>query len=377
MMRLVAALLGLALVVITSASILSTLVVPRGLSSRLSKSIGKAARTPFVLVADRCSSYLTKDRVLAPQGPVILIALLVSWLLLFLLAYAGLIYGVGAIGFGEALRQAGSAMFTLGFDTAREADVVALEFAAAATGPLVIALQIAYLPTIYSAYNRRETNVTLLQSRAGEPAWGPELLARHRLVDILDSLPEFYRDWERWAADVAESHTNYPVLAYFRSPKPLRSWVVALVAVLDSAALYLSTAPERAPSEARLCLRMGFLCLRDICDALNLPYDPDPRPDQPLHLSYEDFLSAVRRLEEADFPMERGPADAWPHFRGWRANYEQTGYALAARLEAVPALWSGPRRRSHAPMAPDRPPDRLPESPHVTHPPSYGKFKAH
>lgn len=171
-MRPIVAVVGVALVVLTSASILSTLVVPRGLSSRLSKAVGRATRVPFVVLADRCSSYLAKDRVLAPEGPVILIVLLASWLLLFLLAYTLLIYGLAGIGLGEALRQAGSAMFTLGFDTSREADVTALEFAAAATGPLVIALQIAYLPTIYAAYNRRETDVTLLQSRAGEPSWG-------------------------------------------------------------------------------------------------------------------------------------------------------------------------------------------------------------
>jgi len=270
---------GVALVVLTARSIVGTLIVPRGLSSWISRAVGRVTRAPFVFVADRCTRYETKDRVLAPQAPLTLLALLLCWLGLFLVAYTALVFGLSDIGLGEALRQAGSSMFTLGFDTSRQADVTALEFAAAATGPLVIALQIAYLPTIYAAYNRRETDVTLLQSRAGEPAWGPEVLARHRLVNILDSLPEFYRGWERWAADVAESHTNYPSLIDFRSPRPLRSWVVGLLAVLDSAALYLAIAPSRAPSEARLCLRMGFTCLREICDALRLSYDPDPRPD--------------------------------------------------------------------------------------------------
>src|SRR6202042_2948825 len=101
-----------------------------------------------------------------------------------------------------------------------------------------------------------------LESRAGSPAWGPELLARHRLVGIVDQLPSLYADWERWAADVAESHTTYPVLIYFRSSRPLDSWVLSLLAILDSAALYLALAPSRAPSEARLCLRMGYTCLR-------------------------------------------------------------------------------------------------------------------
>src|SRR5674536_365085 len=121
---------------------------------------------------------------------------------------------------------------------------------------------------------------------------------------------------------------------------------------------------------------MGFTCLREICDALRLPYAPDPRPDLSLQLEYAEFLGAVHRLEEVAVPMERAPEEAWAHFRGWRVNYEGTGYALAARLDAVSALWSGYRRRSAAVIAPDRPPDRLPESPDVT-PVSYTHLRAH
>jgi hypothetical protein len=102
----------------------------------------------------------------------------------------------------------------------------------------------------------------MLKSRAGEPAWGPELLAREQLINGLDGLPGFFNDWERWAADITETHVNYPWLMSFRSPYPLRSWVVSLVAVMDAAALYLALAPSRAPSAARHCLRTSFLGLR-------------------------------------------------------------------------------------------------------------------
>jgi hypothetical protein len=227
----------------------------------------------------------------------------------------------------------------------------------------VVALQIGYLPTLYSAFNRRETLVTRLQSRAGEPAWGPEILARHRLVATLDNLPLLYDDWETWAADVAESHSNYRTLIWFRSPHPLRSWVVGLLAVLDSAALYLATCPSTAPSEARLVLRMGFTALRDIGGSLGMSYDPDPRPDAPISLTYEDFLDGIERLERADFEMERSPEEAWPHFRGWRVNYEDLAYRLADSVDAVPAPWSGPRRGVLAPMGIRRPVNRVPEAP--------------
>ena len=260
------------------------------------------------------------------------------------------------------LRQSGSSLFTLGIAASPRGSATVADFAAAATGLVVVALEIAYLPTIYGAFNRRETLVTTLESRAGVPAWGPEILARHELVGITGSLPDFYAAWEQWAADLAETHSSYPVLIRFRSPHPLRSWVIGLLAVLDSAALYLAFSPGAAPSEARLCLRMGFTSLRSLADVEGVGYEPDPRPDAPVDLDYEQFLAGAARLEEAGFALERPPAEAWSHFRGWRVNYESIAYQLAERLSAVPAPWSGPRRRTAA-IEPLRPLDRTPDDP--------------
>ena len=109
---------------------------------------------------------------------------------------------------------------------------------------MIVALQIAYLPALYSSFNRRESLVALLESRAGVPAWGPELLARHQLVGITDTLPDLYAAWEGWAADVAETHTTYPVLLLFRSPDPWYSWLLGLIAVLDAAAMQLALTPS-------------------------------------------------------------------------------------------------------------------------------------
>ena len=155
---------------------------------------------------------------------------------------------------------------------------------------------------------------------------------------------------------------NYAILVRFRSPHPLRSWIVGLLAVLDSAALYLSLAPERAPIEARLCLRMGFNCLRDIAEAVEISFDPDPFPDDPIELSYEEFLGAFKKLEEVGFPIEVPAEEAWPHFRGWRVNYEAVAYSIANHVVAPPGPWSG--ERDHLPgmaILPTRPVNRRPE----------------
>ncbi|MCU1460778.1 MAG: hypothetical protein JWO37_853 [Acidimicrobiales bacterium] len=356
--------LGLFVLPFVSTSVLFTLVIPRAIPSRLSVFVSRRlVRTAFLFVANRFDDFARKDRVLALSGPISLLTLLFVWIVGYLFGFALLLWPLAGHSFATALREAGSSMFTLGFATSpHSAASTAVDFAAAGTGLLVVALEIGYLPTIYASFNRRETLVTVLQSRAGVPAWGPEILARHQLVGLMANLPAFYREWEYWAADVAESHANYPVLITFRSPHPLRSWVLGLLSVLDAAALQLALDPAAAPTDARLCLRMGFVALRDIANVLKIPHDPDPRPDAPLDLTYDDFLEGVRRLEEVGFPMERSPEEAWPHFRGWRVNYESISYALADFTVAAPAPWSGPRSRGGT-IEPLRPVDRTPEDP--------------
>ena len=252
-------------------------------------------------------------------------------------------------------------MFTLGFTLGHNAGSHMVDFVAAATGLVLVALQIAYLPTLYSAYNRRETLVTLLESRAGAPAWGPELLIRHQLVGLIDNLPSLFAEWERWAADVAESHTSYPSLLYLRSPRARNSWVISLLAVMDAAAIAQAVDPDGAPIEARMMLRMGFTCLREIAQVTGIPFDPDPSPDDPILLPEHEFVTAYARLADIGYPATRTDEEAWSHFRGWRVNYEGVAYALASALHAPPARWSGPRTLFEAEsLEPSRPTDRQP-----------------
>jgi hypothetical protein len=226
---------------------------------------------------------------------------------------------------------------------------------------VIVALQIAYLPAIYGSFNRREGLVSLLESRAGEPAWGPELLVRHQLVGITDTLPDLYADWEAWAADVAESHTTYPVLLLFRSPEAWLSWLIGLLAVLDAGAMHLALAPETAPSQARLCLRMGFTLLNRIAKSLKWEVDLDPDPDGSIRLEFSEFAQAVGMLEGSGFTTERSAEEAWSDFKGWRINYESVAYRLADRLTAPPAPWSGSRRHLRGGVVePRRPPQRHP-----------------
>jgi hypothetical protein len=152
------------------------------------------------------------------------------------------------------------------------------------------------------------------------------------------------------------------VLLAFRSPEPMRSWVVALNAMLDAAALYLTLAPRRAPSQANSFIRMGYVSLREIAMVLRIDFDPDPLPEHPIDLSYEEFRAAADMLDEAGFPREVSPQEAWPQFHGWRVNYEALVYDIANRTTAPPGLWSGYREGlSGVVFAPERPRHRHPD----------------
>jgi hypothetical protein len=108
--------------------------------------------------------------------------------------------------------------------------------------------------------------------------------------------------------------------------------------------------------QARLCLRSGFQCFTEVARALGVQVPDMPDPAAGISLTYEEFLAGVAVMRKVDFPIERDPGDAWPDFVGWRVNYEQAAYSVAWAVDAVPALWSGPRRHPHAPIAPKRPP---------------------
>jgi hypothetical protein len=360
-MRVFGAVLGLLLVINTTASVLITLVIPRGRVG-FARVADHWVDAFYQLLARLLHTYERRDDLLASQAAITLGVLLACWLTAYLFGY-GLILWPHDGSFGMALREAGSSQFTLGFAASRGTTPGLVDFIAAATGMTVVALQIAYLPTLYSAYNRRETEVTLLGSRAGSPAWGPEILARFYVAGAMDALPSLYVDWERWSADVAESHSNYPSLLRFRSPDPYSSWIVSELAMLDSAALYLAVAPSRAPVTARLCLQMGFTCLRRLGRTLHMPMADDPRPDDPIELTREEFEQGWQRLVAVGFPLERSFDDAWAHFRGWRVNYESIAYRLVWAIDTVPALWSGPRRHGGTPVPPQPLIERTPDAP--------------
>ena len=375
--RVVFAVIGGLLVLTSVSSVTATLIVTRSVSNQLTRWVDKVVDWAYQLVVGRLAdakgdsdeqrraAYLRRDRMLATQAAAILLTQLATWLFVAYVGFALLLWPFAGRGLVSAFIDAGSSLFTLGFAVPSGAVPAVIVFLAAAVGLVILTLQIAYLPTLYAAFNRRETEVALLNARGGFPAWGPELLARTFYGlgsgSTLDTMPELYARWERWASDVAESHTTYLPLVRFRSPGGLSSWVTSLLSVLDSAALFLALSPKAAPEvPARLCLRSGFVCFTRVARAMGFTIADEADPEAGISLTYDEFLDAVARMRKVDFPIEREPEKAWPDFVGWRVNYERAAYAVAAAVSAVPAKWSGPRRNAIGEIAPLRPPQGRP-----------------
>ncbi len=306
-MDLVVAAAGVVLVVMVWRVAVLTLVVARPARSLLLYTAWiSAVRAPVDLVARRLP-YEARDRLLAPVASILLISLVPFWLVLFWFGYGLAFFGFGHLGLHTALRESGSSLFTLGFSAPAGGAPTALAFVAAGSGPLLIALLIGYLPTLYGAFNRRETEVSLLAGRGGNLAWGPTILLRYQWSGLREQLSRLYQDWERLMADIAESHSSYPILVQFRSPDPRRSWITSMIAVMDAAAIQLARAPSTAPGSARLVITGGTSTLNAISRALRFPVVDDPLPTDPIDVSYEQFLEAWTLLDDIGFPARPVP----------------------------------------------------------------------
>ena len=379
-------------------SLMRTIIVPRALRSFFSGMVMATVVGISWALARTRRNYRGRDAVMAWAGPLIIIITLLCWLLGFLFAYALMIYGVSGNSLGSSLAQSGSSLFTLGFSSGNTQDQTILDFMAAATGPIVIALMIGFLPTIYGIYTDREVAVTQLSSEAGEPAWGPEYLARAHLTDRLTSNDEIFQKWAAWATSLRLTHLTYPALVHVRSARAQRHYATSLLAIMDAAALNLSLKHEPRHNEAYNLLGQGvqtfdtlyltsvaprkFLSRLPVIGRLMKPTMtidsgllamPSREPghaavqraasadavrgmahetlgllnigeEMPVTLTRAQFDEAYRMLESVGFPIEYNIDDAWDFFSQLRQRYEFAAYKICAKLDAPPAPWSGPRR---------------------------------
>jgi hypothetical protein len=335
---------GLITVILTLSSAIATFVLPRAARSQLNRIVFGVLRRMIKFIFRFVKTYERRDTVMAYYAPVGLLLLLPTWYLLILAGYAAMYWALGVGDLFAVFRLSGSSLFTLGFDISKTPTVTVFAFSEAMFGLMMVGLLIGYLPTMYSAFARREQAVNLLEVRAGSPPSASEMLLRFHRNHGLDNLADYWKIWEAWFADVEESHTTLPALIFFRSPRAENSWVTAAGTVLDAAAITLSAIEIPYEVSAALCLRAGFLALRRIANYFDLPNPQDPRyPTTSICIERHEFEAVLYQLAAAGLPVKADREQAWRDFAGWRVNYDRALILLCGLVMAPPAAWSSDR----------------------------------
>lgn len=341
--RVVAVLAGVVIIGTTLMSAVRTVVLPRGVPVRLARRVFRVMRSLFELRVGRDASYEHRDRIFALYAPLTLLMLTVVWLAMEFIGYALVYYGIGIEPLHEAFTVSGSALLTLGLIHPEDFGATLISFTEAAVGFLVLALLISYLPTLYGVFSRREGAVETLEVRAGSPPTAVEMLERYWRIEFYDELPALWERWESWFIELAETHTSFPALVFFRSPEPTQSWVTAGGTILDAAALYVSAVDRPREPRAELMIRAGYVAFRRVARFFNVAFPEDPAPGDPISIQREEFDAACDRLAAVGVPIRSDRDDAWRAYAGWRVNYDTVVLALAALTQAPPTPWTADR----------------------------------
>lgn len=367
MLNSVAVLGGIVLVLTVLWEVFETIVLPRRVTRqfRLTRAFYRGTWLPYAALAGMRKSKKKRDMLLSFYGPLSLLLLLAFWAVTLVFGFALIHFGDGESlsgtlfpsRLGNALYLSGTTLFTLGLGDITPASPLArfVTVLEAGIGFGFLALVIGYLPVLYQSFSRREVTISLLDARAGSPPTAFELLRRHAGVTLphsnptyatpqgagcdivghdIDALTELLHDWERWAAELMESHLSYPVLAYFRSQHDNQSWLGSLTVILDVCALAMVGLEGMCQYQARMTFAITRHALVDLSQVFSAPPDGDGSVNR---LTPEDLAEIRRQLRSLGLSLADGQsADA--ELIRIRGLYEPYAISLAQilRLELPP-----------------------------------------
>jgi hypothetical protein len=329
-----------------------TVVLPRRVqrSFRLTSWFYRRTWIPYRRMASRIPSRARRENFLSYFGPLSLIFLLILWASGLIFGFALLQYGVGehfrlsgeSLTFGLLIYHSGETFFTLGYgDIIPDSGLArVLAVIESGLGFGFLGVVIGYLPTIYSSFSRREIEISLLDARAGSPPSAAELLSRFGNCPQQAVLDQIFKDWERWAAEVLESHLSYPALSFFRSQHNNQSWLGALITILDASALVIAGVDGLRYEQAKITFAMARHAVVDLAQIVNARYDPNS-PDR---LPEEELKRLRQKLAERGVKLDEGAAfeEKLSHLRSL---YEPYAVAIALNLSITLPPWIHPDRQ--------------------------------
>jgi hypothetical protein len=338
---------GILLIAIVLWDAFETIILSRRVSRkfRLARLFYRMTWTPWRALALRMRPGNPRENYLGIYGPLSLIFLLATWALGLILGFALRSWGLGSAiaappgldGFFAHFYMSGSTFFTLGFGDVTPLTRSGRFFSVieSGTGLAFLAMVISYLPILSQAFSRRESNIVLLDARAGSPPTAAELLRRH--AGDNESLAELLAEWERWSAEVLESHISFPVLAYYRSQHDNQSWVSALTTILDTCSLVIVGMEGRVAGAARVTFAMARHAVVDLAQI----FSPRNMGIGENRLHAMELARLRERLTESN--LEILPTrDSEARLVELRSMYERHAEALSRYLLMPLPAWTPP-----------------------------------
>jgi hypothetical protein len=356
-MRIVALVAGLLCCLSVALDALQTIILPRRPKGRLrlTRVFYILTWRPLVAVAGWVKNSGARERIYGAYGPVSLLLLLGLWATMLVLGFGCLYFALGTP-FGDAINGhaslgamartdlyvSGTTLFTLGLGDVTPQSHMArlLVVLQSGTGLGFVALVIGYLPVLYQAFSRREISVAMLDGRAGSPPTATELLKRHGHEGGDRDLSRLLEEWERWSAEILETHISYPILCYYRSQHDNQSWLSGLVAVLDACALLITTIEGPTARQAQLTFAMGRHALLDLGHVFHLEKRNELLPEnQELdRLPKETFYRLCAEMGDLHMRLCGDPS-AQLRLTAIRTLYEPHAQVLAEYLKMPLPLW--------------------------------------
>ncbi len=351
-MQILAIIAGLALLTVVLLDAFETVVLPRRVRShfRLASWFYRNIWIVWTTLTSRIKKQTRRESLLGYFGPLSLIFLLILWAVGLICGFSLLQYGAGehvqmgrdAVTYGTLLYQSGETFFTLGYGDVVPTSTLAraLSVCEAGMGFAFLGVVVGYLPTIYSAFSRREIEISLLDARAGSPPSAAELLARYAGHPDQTVLDEILRGWERWCAEVLESHLSYAVLSFFRSQHSNQSWLAALTTMLDATALIIAGIDGVDPHQAKLTFAIARHAVVDLAQVVNASYENSSSERLP-----EEELVRLRKMlaEKGVYLAASQPANE--KLAHLRVAYEPYAQAISSKLVLPLPAWINPEKK--------------------------------
>ena len=348
-MRIFVGIVGVLLIVGILQDAFETIILPRRISRaiRLTRLFYRGTWRVWSAPGRKLRALNRKEYYLSLYGPLSLIILLVVWAVILVVGFALVQWGFGSVmdvpgngvNFGTDLYVSGTTFFTLGLGDVRPVSDVARILTVVETGMGLgfLALVIGYLPVIYQAFSRRESGISLLDAHAGSPPSAGELLRRHSRVQDKDELVEHLHDWERWCAELLESHLSYQVLMYYRSQHEHQSWLATLTTILDVCALITVSVDGNAAQSAWFTFAIARHAAVDLSQIFkrHAPAMPQDR------LAAGDFVKLREFLATAGITLNNAEM-AERRLTKLRGLYEPYVYALSQYLQMPLPDWVSP-----------------------------------